>query len=96
MVEWITNNSINSFAYNEDKSFYVSYNPDPKDWLSNILLMDTGAETALYGETKDGLWHILRGDFRKEYEELIPLGWEACLKFYNSKKAEFRCAYSTD
>lgn len=80
--------SQGNYVYNGDK-FYVSYAPNP--WLGN------SDETALYGETIDGVWYILRGDWRESYEKLVPLGFQACLDFYKSKKDEFRCnRWSTD
>lgn len=69
--------------------FYVSYNPSP-------IIGGDGPETALYGEMKDGEWHILNGDWRIQYELLVPEGFDACLAFYNTKKEEHRCGWSTD
>lgn len=38
---------------------------------------------------------ILNGDFRKEYEELVAQGYEACYNFF-SKKAEFGSSWSDE
>jgi len=48
---------------------YVSYNPCPFDTQV--------PETALYVK---GVWYILNGDFRKEYEKAGDL--EGCLKVF--------------
>lgn len=53
----------------EMDGFWISYNPNT----------DTGAETAL---CKDGNYYILLGDFRKQYEQLVDKGFNACLKFF--------------
>lgn len=56
------------------KGFYVSFNQ--MDW-------------AIYGDVTTALvdnqmvnFFILNGDHRKNYKELIPLGWDACMKYY--------------
>lgn len=62
---------------------------------------ESGPETALIrkGLRREGgfrfEYRILRGDWRKEYRELIPQGWTACLAFYNSKKFEHGSEWST-
>lgn len=60
-----------------DDSFYISYNP----------FTDCGEETALCVKINDGGlrdidFFILLGDYRKEYQEVLNDGKDACLKKY--------------
>ena len=79
----------------------VSYNPDTgagmlggvSQAIGGITGNKEGEETALIG--KDGLWRILEGDFRKEYEKVYP-NWKKCLAVYNKHKEESRSGWSTD
>lgn len=66
-----------------DDTFYVSYNAD--------ALGAQDVETALVKKRKDKIhdapwdeydFFILNGDFRKEYKELIPQGYDVCKKFF--------------
>ena len=63
--------------------FYISYNSG-----ATLLLPDSpNGETALCvpDSKKYNPYYILNGDFRKEYEELIPKGLEACMEFFKSQ-----------
>ena len=67
--------------------FYISYNPNVNT-LGAFFEGDDpsdGRETALV--TTEG-FRILNGDFRKEYEALVPKGLSACIEFFKSKKAQ--------
>lgn len=88
------------------EDFYISYNPATGDdelgslitMLGNAispdeLSMRDGEETALRGP--DRAWYILEGDFRKEYEEAFPKGFEACLQVYKANISK-RSNWSTD
>ena len=93
------------------KGFYVSYNPHTGRGhygglltdTANILLalggvgkeymLEDGAETAL---VKDNQFYILTGDFRKEYDELIPKGFKACYEFYRKMAPKYRNNWSTE
>lgn len=79
--------------------FYISYNPKTVDnaigdMLSAITGIPNGKEeTAIYGPDK--IWYILNGDFRKEYEAVFPLGFEACIEVYR-RNILHRSEWSTD
>ena len=86
-----------------DKVFGISYHPNTAlnpigaeiTKFMNLFRLDKhdGEETALY----DGkLWRILEGDFRSDYEKLVPRGLKTCIAFYDGKKAKYRSNYSTD
>lgn len=51
---------------------------------------DDGAETALVFTDEEGRrrYWILKGDFRKEYEPLVPQGLSACQDFFMLHPAE--------
>lgn len=76
------------------EGFYVSYNPDPSsselgafmDWGSD----NGGPETAL---VVDGVFLILNGDFRKEYEIAHP-DIEACRAVYEKHKGKHDSSWS--
>ena len=75
----------------ERNNYYISFRSDTSELGSPFEGDDNGlGETAL---CYDGKFAILNGDFRKEYESLSSL--EECLKFYESKKAEFGSMWST-
>ena len=72
----------------EGEDFFISYlDSSANPWLGTTFMADGGgSETALIQRTKDGHnYYILNGDFRTQYEALVPRGWQACLDFYNSK-----------
>lgn len=76
--------------------FFVSYNPNPAGgnslctMLGKLAAVTTGdgafaiqqPETAL---VVDGKFMILNGDFRQDYEGLVPQGLEACKTFFKSQ-----------
>ena len=66
--------------------FYISYNADLSASVFGSLFDsdDGGPETAL---CKDGKFHILNGDYRVQYEKLVPQGFDACKKFYDQQSA---------
>lgn len=66
--------------------FYVSYNPGP------MAADDGQAETAL---VKDSDYYILNGDFRAEYEALVPQGFDACLAFFREKEFEHGSSWTS-
>lgn len=74
--------------------FYISYNPRPGAVIP-VFISDNGVdETALVWK-KPWKCLIINGDWRKEYEALVPKGYQACLDFYHSK-SEFRSSWSED
>lgn len=88
--------------------FFISYLPvkgrDPKigiiDSIAALLMgrdMARKEETALVkknGDDRDYL--ILNGDYRKDYERLVPHGYDECKKFYDTKKVEHKSNWSHD
>lgn len=76
----------------EMDGFYISFN----DKLSNSPLGhiwdsdDGGAETAL---VKNHKYYILNGDFRKEYEQLVDEGFDACYQFFKDN-SEHKSSWS--
>lgn len=63
--------------------------------MGGLLGLETKeTETALKAE--GGPWLILNGDFRKEYKEAFPLGYEACVAVYNRHKAQHRSDWASD
>ncbi|MBW2968537.1 hypothetical protein KY314_00255 [Candidatus Woesearchaeota archaeon] len=80
------------------KGFYISYNPDSGrsiygtlfDGLLNGIGTMLGEEKTGGGEEtalcKDDEFYILDGDFREDYEKLVPKGFDACLKFFQKNK----------
>jgi hypothetical protein len=75
-IEWKQgfNNSVL-----QGKGFFISYNPCPGGGISFFRGDNGGDETAL---VKDGSFYILNGDFRKQYEKLLPKGFKACKDFF--------------
>lgn len=74
------------------KTFFISYNPYPcihTPFASD----DNSDETALVD--KNGYkYYILNGDFRKQYEKLVDKGFDACKKFYDSKKGKYNSSWT--
>ena len=70
----------------ECESFYISYNPSLGHVLGSSFAPDTcDGETAL---CKDRKFYILNGDYRKQYEELFPKGFEACYDFFKQQSKD--------
>lgn len=66
------------------------------DFLAGMFIGESikqHKETAL---VNDGKFFILNGDFRKEYEKLVPKGWDACFKFYLKKREKHISQWSYD
>lgn len=87
--------------------FYISYNPSTNvgvlktfNDIGNLLGIGERAnvETALCVKNKKKItgteFFILNGDFRKEYEKLLPKGVKACKAFFNSKKKKHASGWS--
>lgn len=68
------------------KDFHISYTKDTTNLHPGFAPdADSKQETALYVEKKDS-YYILKGDWRKEYEEVFHLGLKACLEVYKKNK----------
>lgn len=91
--KWVSRGDNVTLDFEE---FYVSYNPCVRPSIFDMF-MDSAfkEETALYSRN-DGLWMILNGDFRKEYEKISYKGLDACIEFYKDHKEEFGSDMSTD
>jgi exonuclease V gamma subunit len=72
------------------KHWYISY------ITKSIFDISPNPETAIIIELKDGSKrsYILRGDFRKKYNELLPGGLKACLQFYLQNEQEHGSKYT--
>ena len=93
-IKWEKNeHSVTGNLLLKAKDFYISYaSAVSLSVMGEIMGSDGGgAETALY---KDGDFYILNGDFRKEYEKLVPLGFDECLKFHNEQKKFNKSSWS--
>ncbi len=76
----------------EGKGFYISYalagsGPTGDETaLVRKLKKPEKVGTGAFTFTKDKEFFILNGDWRAEYAKLVPKGYMACKKFFNSKK----------
>ena len=77
-------------------NFFISYNSGLHQVIPSFISDDGGAETALVNlDDPYNKYRILNGDFREEYEKLVPLGFQACLEFYNTMiKKGFNSSWS--
>lgn len=94
MAKWREHHAMGSKNYIlQGDGFYISFNPDPNSSHFGAMFgSDNGdSETAL---CKDGAYHILNGDYRVQYEKLMPGGWIACKKFYNQQSAHADSSWS--
>ena len=88
MSEW---RKLSSNEVLDGDGFYISYNPSPFQG-NKFFGSDKGnSETALCREHK---FYILNGDYRKQYEELIPQGFEKCKEFFDSQPVESVSSWS--
>jgi hypothetical protein len=97
-VKWET---ANGGAVAHGEGFGVSWqprrNPTGGDHLIGCDHKD--GETALVkdnGKGKPETYYILNGDWRSQYEALIPQGYLACKAFYDQNAAEHRSRWSED
>ena len=95
---------VNNFVL-EGNGFHISYNPNTGStmvgkMMDEILNIFSPAEKKGGGEEtalcKDEKFYILNGDFRKEYEKLVPKGFDACYKFYLKNKEKYGSPFSSD
>ena len=80
----------------EGEGFDVSFLKRAPDGFPDAFY--DGIETAIvfsdaYGRTN---YLILKGDFREEYEPLVPLGRDACIAFYDAQPFEARSKWTED
>lgn len=103
------NKAGNNYTLRGD-GFYISYipagtDPGPMDILASVVWDESNSrqqagETALcVGETYPKLknaFFILVGDYRRQYEELLPKGIQACLEFYFAQPKSERSWWTRD
>lgn len=77
-----------------EKGFYFSYNANPGGGIG-IFSADEGSdETAM---VIGGLFYILNGDFREQYQEAFKQGGkQACVDYYNSMQEKFGSSWTTE
>lgn len=86
------NNSGNEVL--DGDGFYISYQPDTAAGPFGAFFSGNGEtldETAL---VKDGKFFILNGDWREQYAELVPNGWDACKSFFDKHADEHKSVWS--
>lgn len=98
-------NQILNGIYKTD-DYFISYNPGKTPHEKGLMMLEylystdmefDAEETAIVvycNNSSKKRYYILKGDFRREYEELKTL--EECLAFYESKKGEFGSKWSTE
>lgn len=90
----------NNYILRLDDNHYISYNPNTSsDYLGAMLdglIGEGGEETALVDSTDENhKFRILRGNWCDDYERLIPMGFEACVDFFYTKKNQYGGQWST-
>lgn len=55
-----------------------------------------GEETALVKDGKFLKFRILKGDWRKEYANLIPNGWQTCLRFFDEQRGQHGSVWTSE
>lgn len=87
--------------------FYISYNETPGGGLSlfapdvcenDIPCNETALVEKLYESKEEDvlIFRILNGDFREEYEEAFPKGFDACLAVYDEYKEDRASSWSDE
>ena len=105
-IEWkeifnpITND-VHNATLSIDENHYVSFLFANNTSVAETLGLDATADKPELGETALctlNPWKclILNGDFRKDYENLIDQGYDACYNFFLSKKEEFGSTWSDE
>lgn len=80
MTAWRTNRSNEVL---DGDGFFVSFNANTAS-MGAFFASDSGEpETAL---VKAGKYLILNGDFRADYERLVPEGYDACVAFFKANE----------
>jgi len=96
--EWKAIRGLSTNYILEADDFYISYAPNAGSGISFFGSDDGDVETALVKKNRDarGTFYILNGDWREDYERLLPEGFDACKRFYEEKKDEHRSSWSED
>ena len=74
-----------------EENFYISYNPAPCSGIPMFGPDTPMGETAL---VKGRDFWILNGDWRKQYEEVVDKGFDACMGVYSENKKEHASSWS--
>ncbi len=83
---WQSSGRISGNKVLETDDFYLSYTTGSGMTIIPMFGSDEGSdETAL---VVDGKFYILNGDFRREYEALVPKGVDACMAFFKKHKSQ--------
>lgn len=78
---------------------FLSYRPEVMPNVLDDIIVGFGGAEDRTGKDEtalkvDGIWMILNGDFRSEYDECKTL--EECLAVYEKNKEKYRSGFSTD
>ena len=83
---WLNTGGIAGNEVLHAEGFYLSYATGHAMSVLSMFGSDNHSdETAL---VVDGEFYILNGDFRREYETLVPKGVDACMAFFNQHKSQ--------
>jgi hypothetical protein len=88
---------VHNYTLKIDEEHYLSYLVPN----ANLLLSQFASDIPGLGGTAlctRSPWKclILNGDFRKQYEEVLDQGYDACYNLYQSLKAEHGSSWSED
>ena len=75
----------------EGEGFYVSFKRDLSKFGSFFDSDNGQPETAL---VKGEKFFILNGDWRYQYEDLVPKGWKACKAFFDANSETKKSSWS--
>jgi len=78
-MNWIKSN--NNYVLKGD-DFYISFLSNEASYLLWGYAWANDGDQDETAICHDGKFYILNGDYRKEYEELFPQGYDACYTFY--------------
>ena len=94
-LKWENTSRLSANKVLKGEDFFISYASGAGlACLGPFMSSENAAdETAL---NVDGIYYILNGDFRKEYEAVFAKGKRACLEVYNSNKENYRSCWSED
>jgi hypothetical protein len=93
-MKWETTTMGNEVL--DGDGFFISYQPNQNVLGIKSFSADTSSgETALVNKKASSFFYlILNGNFKKEYEKLVPLGYDACVKFFNEMKKKHKSSWS--
>lgn len=94
-------NDIHNVTLSIDENHYVSFLFENNTSVAKSLGLDAATDQPDVGETalctlSPWSCFILNGDFRKQYEELVDQGYDACYNFFLTQKEEFGSSWSDE